>query len=102
MMEDTGLPRAVKTILVRKQQAEQWAKQQSRQSVLERIRKWLNGFNKLQVTLGVACKNRFMMMKQDVWYDYKTGLLLPNLDTFICPNYKLKEFVQNRAKTTIF
>ncbi len=98
MMEDTGLPRAVKTILVRKQQAEQWAKQQSRQAVLERIRKWLNGFNKLQVTLGVACKNRFMMMKQDVWYDYKTGLLLPQLDTFICPNYKLKEFVQNRTK----
>ena len=97
-MEDTGLSCAVKTILVRKQQAEQWAKQQSRQAVLERIRRWLNGFNKLQSTLGAACKNRFMMMKQDVWYDYKTGLLLPKLDTFICPRYKLREFVRNRAK----
>lgn len=41
---------------------------------------------------------RFVMMEQDVWYDYVTGLLLPKFEKYRCPSYEINELAAYAKK----
>ena len=65
------------------------------QSAIEAFKVWIDGYNDFMNHL-VACiaKKRFVFFQQNVWYDYKTGLLLPKFDKGICTHFDLDEFAK--------
>jgi len=43
------------------------------------MEKWLNFFNDAMRSFDTVYVNRFIRMENDVWYDYMTGVLLPDV-----------------------
>ena len=62
-------------------------------SAIAKVRKWQGEYKERLAHMAEAVKgNRFIMFVQDVWYDYRTGLLLPKFDKKLCPSYAIENF----------
>lgn len=63
------------------------------QDATDKVQKWVVDFNSFMERMAECIKGkRYVMFEQDVWYDYKTGLLLPQLDKGLCHHYNLDSF----------
>lgn len=55
-----------------------------------KAQKWIVDYNRFMRRMAECIKGkRFVIFEQDVWYNYKTGLLLPKFDKGICKHYDL-------------
>lgn len=53
-----------------------------------------DAFKKFAANLEGCFQSRFIMFKQNVWYDFKTGLLLPKFDKGGCEHWSVEEFIK--------
>ena len=60
---------------------------------LQKIRDAVDGLNQALEKFAKVFDQRFVMLEQDVWYDYATGLLLPKFEKYRCPSYEMWELV---------
>ena len=62
------------------------------QEVLQAAKERLAHFKTFTNHMETCFQSRFIMFKQEVWYDFKTGLLIPKFDKAGCVLVNFKDF----------